>query len=227
MTPAYAYLRVSGLGQVDGDGFDRQMAAIHNYASNHGIEVVKVFREEGVSGKNELDGRPALRELIAELLSNGTRLVLIEKLDRLARALIVQETILQDLTRRGITLVSVSEPDLCTDDPTRTMIRQILGAFFEYERKMIVLKTRAARERIRASGKKCEGRKAYGARPGEEGWLNWIIAQAAAGSPPQAIARMLSDNHCVTRYGKRWHAATVSKILARHDKETKTTARSA
>jgi DNA invertase Pin-like site-specific DNA recombinase len=41
--------------------------------------------------------RPALQELMAALHGNGTKLVLIEKLDRLARDLMIQESIVADL----------------------------------------------------------------------------------------------------------------------------------
>jgi hypothetical protein len=37
--PALAYLRVSGRGQVDGDGFPRQLDAIARYARAHGVEL--------------------------------------------------------------------------------------------------------------------------------------------------------------------------------------------
>jgi DNA invertase Pin-like site-specific DNA recombinase len=52
----------------------------------------------------------------------------------------------------------VTEPDLCSDDPTRTLMRQVLGAFFEYERSMIVSKLRSARQRMKARTGRCEGR---------------------------------------------------------------------
>ncbi len=221
MTSAFAYLRVSGLSQVDGQGFDRQLAAIRKYAAEHDIEIAKVYREEGVTGKSELDGRPALQELITDLLANGTRLVLVEKLDRLARALIVQETILQDLTRRGITMVSVSEPDLCTDDPTRTLIRQILGSFFEYERKMIVSKLADARRRTKARTGRCEGPKPYGTRPSEQKILQDIIRyHFDQGIPAEDIATWLNHEKVPTRHGKRWHSGTVSKILKRANQKS-------
>lgn len=121
MTKAFAYVRVSGKGQVKGDGFPRQEKAIREYAAAHDIRIVKVFRENGVSG--ELLDRPALSEMLEALHSNGTRLVLVEKLDRLARDLMVQETILGDLRKDGFELVSVAEPDLCQDDPTRKLMR--------------------------------------------------------------------------------------------------------
>src|SRR5207249_7337514 len=66
----------------------------------------------------------------------------IEKLDRLARDVVVQETIIADMQRKRFEIRSVTEPDLCSDDPTRTLLRQMMGAFAEYERKMIVLKLR-------------------------------------------------------------------------------------
>ena len=58
MQKGYGYLRVSGKAQVEGDGFPRQLAAIKGYAAEHGIRIVKVFRDEGVSGTRDLDDRP-------------------------------------------------------------------------------------------------------------------------------------------------------------------------
>ena len=58
----------------------------------------------------------------------------------------IQEHIIQDLQRRGIALVSVAEPDLCSDDPTRKLMRQIMGAIAEYDKTMTVLKLRGARQ---------------------------------------------------------------------------------
>lgn len=60
-TKAFAYLRVSGRGRVDGDGFTRQLTAIKKYAAANKIKIVRVFREEGVSGTWE--DRPAFSEM--------------------------------------------------------------------------------------------------------------------------------------------------------------------
>src|SRR5204863_608801 len=46
-----------------------------------------------------------------------------------------------------------------SSDPSRKMMRQIAGAFHEYEKARLVAKLKAARERKRASAGKCEGRK--------------------------------------------------------------------
>ena len=106
----------------EGDGFVRQEQAIRKHAAANGDQVTKVFREEGVSGKTELEGRAALKAMLEALASNGAKTVIIEKLDRLARDLMIQESIIGDLRKRGFHLISVTEPDLCSDATTRVMM---------------------------------------------------------------------------------------------------------
>ena len=149
MTKAHAYLRVSGKGQVEGDGFTRQLKAIREYAAAHDTKIVNVYREEGVSGTKESADRPAWSELMTALHSNGVRAVIIERLDRLARDLMIQETIMADLRKHGFELVSVAEPDLMANDPTRILVRQMMGAVAQYKKSQIVLKLRGARMRKR------------------------------------------------------------------------------
>jgi DNA invertase Pin-like site-specific DNA recombinase len=212
---AFAYLRVSGKGQVDGDGFPRQKAAIKAYADAHGIRIKTWFQEEGVSGTKDLDNRPALQELMIALHSNGVRTVLIEKLDRLARDLMVQETIIGDLRKNGFEIISVAEPDLCSDDPSRKLVRQVFGAISEYERSMIVLKLRAARQRARIRDGRCEGRKPFGEREGEQDIIGRIQKLADRGMNFTQIADKLNAEGLPTRANGQWFPATVSRILAR------------
>lgn len=47
----------------------------------------------------------------------------------------VQESILHDLKRHGFELVSVAEPDLRSDNPSRKLMRPIIGSFHEYEKR--------------------------------------------------------------------------------------------
>jgi DNA invertase Pin-like site-specific DNA recombinase len=215
LTKAFAYIRVSGKGQVDGDGFPRQKAAIKAYADTHGIRIKQWFQEEGVSGTKDLENRPALQELMLALHSNGVRQVLIEKLDRLARDLMVQETIIGDLLRNGFEIVSVAEPDLCSDDPSRKLVRQVFGAIAEYERAMIVLKLRAARQRKRIRDGRCEGRKPFGEREGEQEIIERIQKLSAKGMNYSQIADNLNAERLPTRANGQWFPATVSRILAR------------
>lgn len=104
MTRAFAYLRVSGKGQVEGDGFTRQLEAIKKYADHCDIKIARVCREEGVSGTTDWENRPAFSEMMAAMLANGTRTVLVERLDRCARDLMVQESIIADFKRKGLSI---------------------------------------------------------------------------------------------------------------------------
>jgi DNA invertase Pin-like site-specific DNA recombinase len=212
---AFAYLRVSGKGQVGGDGFPRQLAAIEAYSKSNGITIARVFREKGVSGSADGMDRPAWVEMVGCILANGVKTVVIERLDRLARDLMIQEHILQDLQRRGITLISVAEPDLCSDDPSRKLMRQIMGAIAEYDRRMVVLKLRGARQRMRTREGRCEGAKPYGARPGESETLQRIQTMRAAGSSFQAIASALNAEGIAPRRGVQWHPYAVARIAQR------------
>jgi DNA invertase Pin-like site-specific DNA recombinase len=214
LTRAFGYLRVSGRGQIDGDGFPRQLEAVKAYAASHGIRLVKIFREEGISGTHELADRPALVEMLEALAADGVKLVLIEKLDRIARDLLVQETIIGDLRKRGFELVSVMEPDLCSTDPSRVLMRQIFGAIAEYDRAMIVAKLRGARQRMKARTGRCEGRKPYGFYDGESDALERMRALRAEGLGYDRIADLLNAEGLRPRTGAQWWGKTVNNILA-------------
>jgi DNA invertase Pin-like site-specific DNA recombinase len=213
MTKAFAYLRVSGKGQVEGDGFTRQLEAIKKYAASHDIKIAKVYREEGVSGTTDWENRPAFSEMMAEMMANGTRTVLVERLDRCARDLMVQESIIADFKRKGLVVVSVNEPDLCSDDPSRILMRQMLGAFFQYEKTLLVAKLRGARQRIRLKEGHCEGRKRYGTRPGEASVTEHMIELRRQGLAVDKIAITLNHEGAKPRAGKQWYATSVYRIL--------------
>lgn len=215
MTKAFSYLRVSGKGQVSGDGFPRQRAAIKAYSKANGFAIVREFADEGVSGAIETTDRPAFAEMVATLHSNGVRTVIVEKLDRLARDLMVQEAALSYFQQNGFTLVSVAEPDLMASDPSRTAFRQMMGVFAQYDKNMIVLKLAGARMRKRAQTGRCEGRKPFGYFEGEDAALARMKALRAEGLGFDRIAAALNTEGVPTRTGKPWHGFTVNGILTR------------
>lgn len=221
MTKTYGYIRVSGQGQVDGHGLTRQEEAIKRYAKANGLEVATIFREEGVSGS--VEDRPALAKLMVDLEENGhgIKTVIVERLDRLARDLMVQEAIVRDLQKHGYALISTTEgADLAGDDPTRKLIRQIFGAVAEYDKSMLVAKLRAARERKRLKTGRCEGRKGFGETEEEKAVIRRMRAlrRKRHGKPShtyQEIADILNKDGIKTKAGKEWGKAQVHRILSR------------
>jgi DNA invertase Pin-like site-specific DNA recombinase len=214
LIPAVAYLRVSGAGQEDKDGFTRQLAAITEYAASHGYEITETYQEV-FTGTKDYDDRPAMRAMLADLISSkaGIKTIIVEKVDRVARDLIVQESVIAKIQSYGMTLLSTCEPDLCSDDPSRVFIRQVLGAVAQLDRSLIVRKTRAARERIRNSGQRCEGRKPFGFREGERCVIERILSMAQWS--PTLIASELNFNEIKTRSGGKWTGVQVKRILER------------
>ncbi len=162
---AFSYARVSGKGQVEGDGFRRQEAEIQAFATAHGYEVAEVYREEGVSGTAGEADRPAFQAMVEAILRNGVRTVIVEGLDRLAREYRIQETLLVYLASKGITLIAARTGENVTEavmaDPMRKALVQIQGVFAELEKGLLVKKLRVARERKREVEGRCEGRKAF------------------------------------------------------------------
>jgi len=225
-TPAVAYMRCSGLGQVEGDTFDRQRAAIEKYARTHGMVVADAdwFQDEGVSGTKDMDARPRLAALLDRVESNGVRVVLVENATRLARDLMVSEIILRQLRDAGCRVISCDSGtdliDESDDDPTRRLIRQVLGAVAEFDRRVTVLKLRAARERIRSRSGRCEGRKPFGTRPGEAAVVARIreLHRKPHGHDRRSlgdIVKVLNAEGHPTRSGKPWTKESVRLVIQR------------
>jgi DNA invertase Pin-like site-specific DNA recombinase len=212
MIDAYGYLRVSGPSQLTGDGFPRQREAITRFAQSAGYRIVKWFEERAVPGAETWERRPAWHEMVTNL--NGVRTVIIEKLDRLAREVFIQEYILRDLKERGVTLLSALEPDLY-GDPTRDVFRQMMAVIAQYEKAMLVRKLRGARERMRSKTGRCEGRKPYGTRAGEPEVINRMLQLQREGLGFDRIAVALNRAGIKPRSGRAWYGPVVNHILRR------------
>jgi DNA invertase Pin-like site-specific DNA recombinase len=218
-TKAVSYVRVSGKGQVDGDGPERQRQAIVRFAKGAGLHLLDEFSDLGVSGTTELADRPGLAALIDRLESNGVRTVVVERADRLARDLMVQEVIVGQFSKIGARILTADGVDLTSsDDPTRRLIRQVLGAVAEFEKNVVVLKLRAARERKRARGERVEGVKPYGYFPAEQAVLDrmrQLRRKPAKGhrlSVASVAAQLNAEGHR-NRSGRDWSAQMVHHVL--------------
>lgn len=227
LTTSYSYLRVSGKGQISGDGFPRQREAIANFARRNSMTVVEEFRDEGVSGTRELASRPGLAALLDRLEHNDVRMVVVERADRLARDLLVSEVILGQFRKLQVGVVDASGTNLSADDgdPTRVLIRQVLGAVSQFEKAVTVAKLRAARDRMRLRTGRCEGRRPFGFYPHEQPTLDLIRALRRKPRHGTAlsfaeVAHRLNDRGISTRTGVPWSAGSVFAIMKRMSRPT-------
>jgi DNA invertase Pin-like site-specific DNA recombinase len=160
MKTACAYYRTSSITNVgaDKDSLKRQQEAVTGFARRNDIEIVHEYYDAAVSGADAIDTRNEFKDMLAYMLGNGARTILVETANRFARDLIVQETGYHMLKAQGIELIAVDAPDsFLSDTPTATLIRQILGAVAQFDKASLVLKLRGARERKKRETGHCEG----------------------------------------------------------------------
>ena len=221
---AFSYLRVSGKGQISGDGFPRQRETVQKFAKRNQIEIVNEFRDEGVSGTKDAFDRDGLTELLVAIKSNGVRTVLVERADRLARDLMVSEILLDEFRKLEVTVIEAeSGLDLTVhnQDPTRVLMRQMLAAISQWEKSCIVQKLRASRVRIRKAKGKCEGRKRFGESVEESAVVQRIQTLRSEGRTIKAIADALNQENIPTQskvrtgIATKWHPTMISRILNR------------
>lgn len=160
---ALAYLRTSSAQNVGGDSDVRQRQAIERFAQTHGYELVGEFYDAAVSGADPIESRPGFAAMIERIESNGVRVVLVEDASRFARSVIAQELGVLAMQTRSVTVRTANGDNLTeTDDPAKIMMRQIAGAFAQYEKARLVAKLKGARDRRSAAlGRRVEGRKGY------------------------------------------------------------------
>ena len=216
MKTAVAYYRTSSATNVgaDKDSQERQRLAVHACARSLGVEIVREYYDAAVSGADRVDARAGFNDMLAYMLSNGARTILVENASRFARDLIVQETGYQMLKDRGIELIAADAPDsFLSDTPTAALIRQILGAVAQFDKTTLVNKLRGARDRKRALTGRCEGNPAW--LPVTADVRSIAHDLARDGLSLRAIARALADRGMHAPSGKPYGAASIKAMLAR------------
>lgn len=140
------YCRVSTDNQKEEGTIEIQVKALKQYVDKNNFELIKVFKDEGISGSKELENRPGLAELF-NYLENHYNIegILIYKLDRLARDLYIQEHLIKKLEMLNMKLLSIKEPDLSSKDPMRKAFRQFMGIVSELEKAFITMRLSAGR----------------------------------------------------------------------------------
>ena len=203
---AIGYTRVSTGQQVEsGLGMDAQRAAIEAEVAHRGWELLEVATDAGISGST-LRRRPALRRVLDQLDHGQADILVVAKLDRLARSVVDLGTILGRAQKRGWALVAL---DLGVDTSTSTgeLVANVMMSVAQWERRRIgerVEDTHAQRHR-------------RGLRAGEPPRLpeevrRRIASEVAAGRTLRTIADSLHADGIPPLRGSRWHPSTIRHV---------------
>lgn len=143
----YGYARVSTKGQAkDGNSIEDQTRKLTDAGA------VEVYTDSFTGTKME---RPEFDKLLSRL-SDGDTLV-VTKLDRIARSATKGSELIQQLLSKGVR-VHVLNMGMMDNSPTGKLIVNVMFAFAEFERDMIVQRTREGKDIARLSPGYKEGR---------------------------------------------------------------------
>src|SRR3984957_9872427 len=192
------YSRVSSDRQTT-ENQERELQAI---AGRLGWIVVKVYRDQGISGSKGREGRPAFEALCKDASRRQFDLIAAWSVDRLGRSLQDLVGFLTEIHALGVNLF-LHQQGIDTTTPAGKALFQMMGVFAEFERAMIQDRVRAGLERARAQGKRL-GRRPIDARKeaairadlreGKAGIMNLAAAHGVGVGTVQRISRAMAVN---------------------------------
>lgn len=121
------------------------------FIARRGWELVQTYTDHGISGSREK--RPALDELLRDARRRKFDLVVVWRSDRLFRSLKNMVVTLADLDALGVGFVSVTEP-FDTTTPSGRLLLHLVAAMAEFEKAILVERTRAGVAAARRRGAK-------------------------------------------------------------------------
>lgn len=133
---AAIYARVSTTEQADeGYSIDEQIRVLREYCKREGYVIFDEYVDRGISGKS-IKGRPAIQQLLQDADEKKFDLVLVWKMNRLARNSVDLMNMVEMFNRKNIVFRSYTE-NYETETPAGKLQFQMLAAIAEYERNNI------------------------------------------------------------------------------------------
>lgn len=215
----WGYARVSGPSQEhdEKDGIPRQRQIITAAAKEVGYEIDQ-WAIDTISGTLGWESRPAFSKMRSQLRSGD--IVFVENLDRIARETLQGMIIYADFKSHGFRLFTCRHEEVM-NDPQSELLRTIVTAFAQYQKEVIVMRTRAGKANRKAQGHRTDGKLPYGqdpSKPHEKAGVAAIVRLFGEGKTIRAIAAELEAEGHPTRHGGKWAPASILEIYRRNKK---------
>ena len=143
------YLRVSTVDQTTAN----QERELREIAGRSCLDIVKVYKDHGISGAKGRDKRPSFDALCRDASRRQFDVVMAWSVDRLGRSLQDLVGFLSEIHTLGIDLF-LHQQGLDTRTPAGKAMFGMMGVFAEFERSMIAERVRAGLARAKDSGKR-------------------------------------------------------------------------
>jgi len=144
------YVRVSSVSQTQGYGLEVQKEAIVGYCALHGHELLGI--EEEV--RSAIKARPVFEKVKERILSGEADGLIAYRLDRVGRSVKDLANIADEFQKAGKALIFVHNA-IDTSTPEGKLLFNLLAAIAEYERTLLLERTKAGRELAERQGKIC------------------------------------------------------------------------
>ena len=176
------YARVSR--QDKGQTNENQLLKLRAFAAGRGYEVVAEYADEA-SGASP--SRPGLEKLSKDAYGHRFDVVLVVRLDRLARSTRHLLNLLSDFHGFGVDLIC-SDQEIDTKSPAGRLLFTVLGAVSEIELDLIRERTKDGLERAKAQGKRL-------GRPPKPDMTERILELRAKGQSLRQIGVQVGMSH--------------------------------
>lgn len=206
---ALLYTRVSTNRQaMNGHSLDSQGNLLVKQAVSQGYEVELVIEE----GSGRRVNRPKLNDALDRLNRGEAQALFALDIDRLARSTIHALQIAETARKKGWRLV-IASLDIDTETGSGKTMLGMLALFAEFESDVISERVKRQHAARRDRGE------VWGVTQGYRGVLDprarsLIVAENKKGKSLRDIAKALEAKGLQTPRGGKWHAATISAVLA-------------
>lgn len=220
-----AYIRVSSQEQSNtGYSLKAQEEKIKAYCLLNGLEIVKIFKEEGISAGKPLAKRPEGKKMLKMLSSKQVDHIVALKLDRLFRNTVDALNLTKEWDKKNIALhlVDMGGQSLNTSTAIGKMFLTMMAGFAEFERGLISERTATVLRHKKANKQVYTGKPALGfdvkngmliKNDDEQYTISLIKQWRSEGFTLYAIAQRLTKQGIPTKRGGKWYCSTVKYIL--------------
>lgn len=224
--PTAVYIRVSTLDQKEnGVSLEAQQDRLIDYSISNGLDIVKIFREEAISGTIPLAERPEGSKLIKMINSGQVSHVIALKLDRLFRSAVDALNTAQAWNEKGVALhlADMGGSSISTASASGKMLFTMLSAFAEFERGLISERTTQALRHKRLNnqvyapipyGQDRQGKRLID-NAEEQKVISKIKELRGQALSLRGIADRLNADNIPSKSGGKWYASSISCILNR------------
>ena len=157
---AVTYCRVSTDEQAERHSLGAQEDALTRYAEAMNFTLAGSYVDPGYSGANA--ERPGLTQLLHHAAEKRFDVVLVYRLDRLARRVQLAYNLIEELSTNGVALKSYAEPMIDTTTPMGKAILGMMAVFAEWERDTFIQRSQLGLRKAIEKGKYSGGIVAYG-----------------------------------------------------------------